>query len=185
MLVLLASDGVEALRMWSLKVQLPRAPGGARSAKRGARRFACARLHRRHTGAADRARNRLVAVFPLFLAFRGCEKNGSANRHHFRRHLCTFAPRSRARPQARRGSRVDARRQGGARPRQDRRSRAGRDRAAGHDAGEIRARRARKAGAALQGPAGRFHTAADRLARRRTSPPRKPFPPIRSNTPRG
>ncbi len=27
-LVLLASDGVEALRMWSLKVQLPRAPGG-------------------------------------------------------------------------------------------------------------------------------------------------------------
>ena len=28
MLVLLASDGIEALRMWSLKVQLPRAPGG-------------------------------------------------------------------------------------------------------------------------------------------------------------
>ncbi|CAL8474894.1 DNA translocase FtsK 2 [Caballeronia sp. S22] len=27
-LVLLASDGIEALRMWSLKVQLPRAPGG-------------------------------------------------------------------------------------------------------------------------------------------------------------
>ena len=27
-LVLAASDGVEALRMWSLKVQLPRAPGG-------------------------------------------------------------------------------------------------------------------------------------------------------------
>src|SRR5258708_29975376 len=28
MLVLLACDGIEALRMWSLKVQLPRAPGG-------------------------------------------------------------------------------------------------------------------------------------------------------------
>ncbi|KND54400.1 Cell division protein FtsK [Candidatus Paraburkholderia kirkii] len=28
MLELLASDGIEALRMWSLKVQLPRAPGG-------------------------------------------------------------------------------------------------------------------------------------------------------------
>ena len=27
-LVLLACDGIEALRMWSLKVQLPRAPGG-------------------------------------------------------------------------------------------------------------------------------------------------------------
>ncbi|WP_250537937.1 MULTISPECIES: DNA translocase FtsK [unclassified Caballeronia] len=27
-LVLIASDGIEALRMWSLKVQLPRAPGG-------------------------------------------------------------------------------------------------------------------------------------------------------------
>ena len=28
MLVVLACDGIEALRMWSLKVQLPRAPGG-------------------------------------------------------------------------------------------------------------------------------------------------------------
>ena len=28
LLVLLASDGIESLRMWSLKVQLPRAPGG-------------------------------------------------------------------------------------------------------------------------------------------------------------
>ena len=35
-LVVLACDGIEALRMWSLKVQLPRAPGGVGEAVAGA-----------------------------------------------------------------------------------------------------------------------------------------------------
>ena len=90
---------------------------GAVAARAGRRRrrgrrgcdVACVRLHGRHAVAADRARDRPVAVFPLLVAVgrRACRR-----RDPVRRQRREAAPRGRARPQARRGRGRASRRQG-------------------------------------------------------------------------
>ena len=142
--------------------------GAARAGRRDrrggrARRVPCAGFHRRHAVPADRAGDRLVAVFQLLLAVR-LRKN--RRRHHGHHHRREDAPRSGPRPQAGRSGGREARRQGGARAREDRGAGAGDDRAAGR-AGQIGAGGEGKAGAAFHRSARRLHAAAAGAARRR------------------
>ncbi len=134
MLVLLACDGIEALRMWSLKVQLPRAPGGVigEAVARGmshALGFTGGTL-----ALLIVLGHRLVAVFPFLVAV-GVGESRRIDYHP----AVTLARSCAARPGATASSAkppaVQARRQGREGARAHRGTRAGRDRAAGRHAG--------------------------------------------------
>ena len=175
-LVVLACDGIEALRMWSLKVQLPRAPGGvvgrpSRSAMSHAFGFTGGTLLLLIALAIG------LSLFPLLVAVgrRACRRRDPVRRQ--RREAAPRGQRDR-----KLGEAAAVRREGKVEEERVRiEDQARDDRAAGRHAGEVRACRARAQGAALHRPAGRFDAARGIAARSRAEGGRR-FPPTRSSS---